>query len=110
MASRHRTNTASYNTYGSVAYAPAYEGGALRNPRERTLQPRPKVRTHERTRSLTRTKVRVREAGEVSPFAIVAFLVVAHLQLRPVYRGQQPAVLYAQRAEGPAGSECDPLR
>lgn len=76
MASRHRTNTASYKTYGSVAYAPAYEGGAVRNPRERTLQPKPKVRTRNRERSLTRTKVQVREAGEISPFAILGFLVV----------------------------------
>lgn len=76
MASRHRTNTASYKTYGSVAYAPAYEGGSLRNPRERTLQPKPKARTHNRARSLTRTKVQVREAGEISPFAILGFLVV----------------------------------
>lgn len=77
MASRHRTSTASYNTYGSVAYAPAYEGGALRTPRgEQTLQPRPKVRTHERARTLTRTKVQVRQAGEVSPFAVVGFLTV----------------------------------
>lgn len=73
MASRHRTNTASYNTYGSVAYAPAYEGGALRSPKERTLQPQPKVRTHERTRSLTRTKVQVREAGRDFSLAVVGF-------------------------------------
>lgn len=72
MASRRRTNAASYKTYGSVAYAPAYEGGALRNPD--ILQPKPKVRTRER--SLTRTRVRVREAGEVSPFAIIGFLAV----------------------------------
>lgn len=78
MASRHRTNTASYNTYGSVAYAPTYEGGALRAPRggERTLQPKPKVRPHNRERSLTRTKVQVRQAGEISPFAVVGFLAV----------------------------------
>lgn len=77
MASRHRTNTASYHTYGSVAYAPAYEGGALRNPKgERDLQPKPKVRTHSRERRLTRAKVQVRQAGEISPFAVVGFLAV----------------------------------
>ena len=96
MASRHRINTASYNTYGSVAYAPAYEGGALRNPRERTLQPRPKVRTHERTRSLTRTKVRVREVGEVSPFAIVGFLVVGVFAMLLIFSYAQFTVANSQ--------------
>ena len=60
MASRHRSNS-TYRTYGSVAYAPAYDGSAVRAPgRESTLQPRPKVR----------------EAGEVSPFAVIGFAAV----------------------------------
>lgn len=53
MASRHRSNsTSSYRTYGSVAYAPAYDGSAVRAPgRESTLQPRPKVRPRTRERA-----------------------------------------------------------
>ena len=80
MATRHRSNyTASYRTYGSVAYAPAYDGSAVRAPRrEETLQPRPqpKTRVRPRERMLTRTQVQVREAGEVSPFAVIGFLAV----------------------------------
>jgi phenylalanyl-tRNA synthetase beta chain len=41
MAARRR-NTTTYNTYGSVAYAPAYDGSAVRVPRrEEELQHRP---------------------------------------------------------------------
>ena len=77
MASRHRSNsTSSYRTYGSVAYAPAYDGSAIRAPgRESTLQPRPKARPRTREQALTRTKVQVRE-GEVSPFAVIGFAAV----------------------------------
>ena len=76
MASRRR-NRPSYDTYGNVAYAPAYDGSAVRAPgREETLQPKPKVRPRERERTLTRTRVQVREAGEVSPFAVIGFLAV----------------------------------
>ena len=39
MASRRREAT-QYNTYGSVAYAPAYEGGAIRLPRREEEQHR----------------------------------------------------------------------
>ena len=54
MASRRR-NRPSYDTYGSVAYAPAYDGSAVRAPgREDTLRPKPKV----------------------SPFAVIGFLAV----------------------------------
>ena len=77
-----RRNTIAYNTYGSVAYAPAYDGSAVRAPgREEELyrQPQPRPRTHERVRQkeLTRTQVQVREAGQVAPFAVVGFLAVA---------------------------------
>ena len=76
MASRRR-NRPSYDTYGSVAYAPAYDGSAVRAPgREDTLRPKPKVRPRERERALTRTRVQVRVAGEVSPFAVIGFLAV----------------------------------
>ena len=78
MASRRRT-TGIYNTYGSVAYAPAYDGAAVRLPRrEEELQrpqPRPKQRVHHKV--LTRAQVQVREAGQVAPFAVVGFLAVA---------------------------------
>ena len=67
MASRRR-NRPSYDTYGNVAYAPAYDGSAVRAPgREETLQPKPKVRPRERERTLTRTRVQVREAGRSLP-------------------------------------------
>ena len=79
MASRRRETT-QYNTYGSVAYAPAYEGGAIRIPRreeEQHRRPQPKQREHVRRRELTRTQVQVRQAGQVAPFAVIGFLAVA---------------------------------
>ena len=65
VASRRRSTTG-YDTYGSVAYAPVYDGSAVRVPRrEEELQRPPQPRTRERTRrrALTRTQVQVREAG-----------------------------------------------
>ena len=59
MAARRRSTTV-YNTYGSVAYAPAYDGSAVRAPRrEEELQrrPQPKTREHVRRKQLTRTQV-----------------------------------------------------
>lgn len=79
MAARRRSTTA-YNTYGSVAYAPAYDGTAVRVPRrEEEFQrpPQPKQRERVRRQELTRTKVQVREAGQIAPFAVVGFLAVA---------------------------------
>lgn len=79
MATRRRATTA-YHTYGSVAYAPAYDGSAVRAPRrEEELQPRPQPKQRERThrQALTRAHVQVREAGQVAPFAVVGFLAVA---------------------------------
>lgn len=81
MAARRRNTTAyGYGTYGSVAYAPAYDGSAVRVPRrEEELQRRPQPKQRERVarRALTRTQVQVREAGQVAPFAVVGFLAVA---------------------------------
>ena len=75
MATRRRNLNSVYRTYGSVAYAPAYDGSAVRTPgQEQVLQPKPRVRPKEQT--LTRTQVQVREAGQVSPFAVVGFLLV----------------------------------
>lgn len=63
-------------TYGSVAYDLDYaEGGSLsRRAGEETLRPRPLVRPRER--AAVRPKVRVREAGSVSLFAVIGFLTV----------------------------------
>ena len=79
MASRRRETT-QYNTYGSVAYAPAYEGGAIRIPRreeEQHRRPQPKQREHVRRQELKRAQVQVRQAGHVAPFAVIGFLAVA---------------------------------
>jgi len=58
-----------------VAYAPAYDGTAVRAPRrEEVLRPKPRVRPRERV--LTRTQVQVREAGQASVFAVIGFLAV----------------------------------
>lgn len=85
MAVRRRTSRVSgsvaYNTYGSVAYAPAYDGSAVRAPRreEELYRPEPQRRQRERVRhhALERAKVKVREAGQVAPFAVVSFAAVA---------------------------------
>ena len=75
MATRRRNQTISYRTYGSVAYAPAYDSSAVRAPgQEEVLQPKPKKRQKEQV--LTRTQVQVREAGAVSPFAVMGFVLV----------------------------------
>ena len=53
----------------------AYDGSAARRlEREEVLQPRPLVRPRER--AAVRPKVRVREAGRVSVFAITGFLAI----------------------------------
>ena len=78
MAANRRSSTTAYNTYGSVAYAPTYDGSAVRAPRReeeprRAPAPQPKkpVRRHERAR------VEVRQAGAVAPFGVIGFLAVA---------------------------------
>ena len=64
MAARRRSTTV-YNTYGSVAYAPAYDGSAVRAPRrEEELQRRPQPKTREHIR-------------RKQPFAVVGFIAVA---------------------------------
>lgn len=78
MAAEARRKTTRYETYGSAAYAPKWEGGAVAAPgREEVVRPRPRVRPKERT--LARPRVQVREAGKVSPFAVVGFLAVGVL-------------------------------
>ena len=77
MASRPHNRRTAWNIYGSTAYAPAYDGNAVRAPQEgEILAPKPKTRPKKQTRTLTRTRVHVREAGEVSPFSVVGFLAV----------------------------------
>lgn len=90
-ATRRHSQLSSYRTYGSVAYAPAYDGTAVRAPRrEEVLRPKPRVRPRERV--LTRTQVQVREAGQASVFAVIGFLAVgvfaalAAAELHPVRR------------------------
>jgi len=75
MATRRRNQNHLYRIHGNVAYAPAFDGNTVRTPgQEQVLQPKPRQRRKERV--LTRTQVRVREAGVVSPFAVVGFLMV----------------------------------
>lgn len=76
MASRRRSQISSYRTYGNVAYAPIYSGGnTVRSPSPKEIA-RPKPRVRPKERPLTRTQVRVREAGRVSVFAVIGFVMV----------------------------------
>ena len=79
MATNRRRHTTTYNTYGSVAYAPAYEdGNAVRVPRrEEELQHIPAPAHKRPVRRHERARVQVRQAGQVAPFAVVGFLAVA---------------------------------
>lgn len=96
MAGRRHSNTP-YRTYGSAAYAPAYEGSAVRAPQpgeDVRYAPRPRQRPNER--ALTRTQVQVREAGAVAPFAVVGFLAVGVFAALLLYSYAQFAVLNDQ--------------
>ena len=74
MATAVRSKHSRYDTYSRMGYG-AYDGSAARQlEREEILQPRPQVKP--RKRALSRPKVRVREAGQVSVFAVVGFLAV----------------------------------
>ena len=78
MAQEARRRTRAYETYGSVAYAPDWRGNTVPAPERREIQrPRPNVRPRERT--LARPHIQVREAGKVSPFAVLGFLCVGVL-------------------------------
>ena len=80
MAKYRRRNTTEYRTYGSVAYAPAYDGSAVRAPRreeELRRAPAPYPRRRQQVRKRERAKVEVRPAGAVAPFAVIGFLAVA---------------------------------
>lgn len=81
-------------TYGSVAYDLDYGGGAaVARPAggAEILQPRPLVRPRER--AATRTKVRVREAGKVSVFAVVGFLAIGVFAVLVLMSGIQLTAL-----------------
>lgn len=100
MAAYRRRMTTAYNTYGSVAYAPAYDGSAVRAPRreEELYQPAPRPRQREevRRKALVRTQANVREAGQVAPFAVVGFLAVAVFAILLVLSYAQLTVANAQ--------------
>ena len=65
MASR-RHFTTRYDSYGSVAYAPVYEGNAVRAPRrEEEYQPAPQPRRREQSRrQLNKALKDVRRNGQ----------------------------------------------
>ena len=74
MATAVKRRSSRYSRYDRVPYD-AYDGSAARQlQREEVIQPRPMVRPRERT--VARPRVRVRQAGKVSPFAVVGFLAV----------------------------------
>ena len=78
MASAGKRRRNPYATCGNVAYAPGYDGSAVRAlPREEVVAPRPKARPRRQAQALTRPRVRVREQEQVSVFAVVGFLAVA---------------------------------
>ena len=80
MANYRRRNTTDYRTYGSVAYAPAYDGSAVRAPRreeELRRAPAPYPKRQQQIRKRERARAEVRQAGAVAPFAVIGFLAVA---------------------------------
>ena len=63
-----------YTGYAQIS-SKAYDGSAVRRlEREEVLQPRPAARP--KKRALARPKIRMREAGKVSPFAAAGFLAI----------------------------------
>ncbi len=88
---RNRYNSARA-TYGSAAYDLDYQGGAARVlGGSEVLQPRPLVRPRER--AAVRPKVRVREAGKVSLFAVVGTLAVGVFAVLVLMSGVQLTTL-----------------
>ena len=80
MATYRRRNTTTYSTYGSVAYAPVYEGNTVRAPRreeELRRPPAPRPKQREQVHRHVRARVEVRPVGAVAPFAVIGFLAVA---------------------------------
>lgn len=80
MANHRRRATTAYSTYGSAAYAPLYDGNAVRAPRreeEFRRAPAPQPKRRQQVRRHERARVEVRQAGQIAPFAVVGFLAVA---------------------------------
>ena len=77
MVTNRRLRQNEYRSDGNVAYAPEFEQNTVRGIPKRGRVAKPKHRTKEK--ALTRTKVRVREAGQVAPFAVAGFLLVGVL-------------------------------
>ncbi|NBI67822.1 hypothetical protein D1646_13625 [Pseudoflavonifractor sp. 60] len=77
MAANRRRSTTGYNAYGGAAYSPAYDGNAVRAPRrEEELRRAPKPKQRQPVQRYERIQARVRQAGQVAPFAVVGFLAV----------------------------------
>ena len=101
MASR-RHFTTRYDSYGSVAYAPVYEGNAVRAPRreeESRPAPQPRRREQPRRQEVKRTQVEGRQAGAVAPFAVVGFIAVAIFASLVLFSHAQSTVLNAEIVE-----------
>ena len=89
-----RRNSSRYPKYDRVPYE-AYDGSAARElRREEVLQPRPMVRPRERT--VARPRVQVREAGKISPFAVVGFLAIGVFAVLLVFSYVQLTVISEQ--------------
>lgn len=83
-----------YSKYDTIPFE-LYDGSAVRQiEQEEVLRPRPLVRPRER--AVARPKVRVREAGVVSPFAVVGFLTVAVFAVLLLFSYVQLAVISDQ--------------
>lgn len=94
MAADRRTGK--YATYGSVAYQPAYEEPAVREPARRGAQPQRRPRVQPRERVAARPSVEVRQQDAVSLFAIVGFAAVALCAFLLLRAGAQLAVVADQ--------------
>lgn len=94
MATDRRTRR--YSTYGSVAYQPAYEDNAARNPARRGAEPQRRPQVQPRERVASRPSVEVREREAVSLFAIVGFAAVALCVFMLLRAGAQLAIVADQ--------------
>ncbi len=77
MVTEQRRRQTEYRSDGNVAYSPEFERNTVRGVPKRKPAARPKDYTREKSR--TRTKVRLREAGQVAPLAVAGFLLVGVL-------------------------------
>lgn len=94
MATDRKTRR--YSTYGSVAYQPAYEDNAVRNPARRGAEPQRRPQVQPRERVATRPSVEVREREAVSLFAIIGFAAVALCVFMLLRAGAQLAMVADQ--------------